>query len=52
MACGQELCPNWSGDGRVCPCAVLDLPDWDDSDEPDADDEGTRQEGLINVEDR
>ena len=23
--CVQELCPNWSGDGRVCPCAVLDL---------------------------
>lgn len=21
----MELCPNWSGDGRVCPCAVFDL---------------------------
>ena len=23
--CAQELCPNWSGDGRVCPCALLDI---------------------------
>jgi hypothetical protein len=23
--CAQELCENWSGDGRVCPCALLDL---------------------------
>ena len=23
--CAQELCPNWSGDGRVCPCALFDL---------------------------
>lgn len=23
--CKQELCPNWSGDGRVCPCALFDL---------------------------
>jgi hypothetical protein len=23
--CEGELCPNWSGDGRVCPCAVFDL---------------------------
>lgn len=35
MDCEQELCPNWSGDGRVCPCAIFDLPrptddDWDD----------------------
>lgn len=24
--CEAELCPNWSGDGDVCPCAVFDLP--------------------------
>lgn len=23
--CAQELCENWSGDGRVCPCALLDI---------------------------
>jgi hypothetical protein len=23
--CKQEMCPNWSGDGRVCPCAMFDL---------------------------
>ena len=23
--CQAELCPNWSGDGRVCPCEVFDL---------------------------
>lgn len=23
--CAQELCPNWGGDGRVCPCALFDL---------------------------
>lgn len=23
--CAQELCGNWSGDGRVCPCAQLDI---------------------------
>lgn len=23
--CEQEMCPNWSGDGNVCPCAVFDL---------------------------
>ncbi|MEV6413866.1 hypothetical protein [Kribbella sp. NPDC051718] len=23
--CRQEECPNWSGDGRVCPCALFDL---------------------------
>jgi hypothetical protein len=23
--CEMELCPNWSGDGRVCPCALFDL---------------------------
>lgn len=23
--CGQELCPNWSGDGNVCPCDMLEL---------------------------
>lgn len=23
--CAQEMCPNWSGDGRVCPCALFDL---------------------------
>jgi hypothetical protein len=22
--CKQEMCPNWSGDGNVCPCAILD----------------------------
>lgn len=21
--CEMELCPNWSGDGDVCPCAVF-----------------------------
>lgn len=25
MRCEQELCPNWSGDGDVCPCAVLGI---------------------------
>lgn len=25
-ACKQELCPNWSGEGDVCPCAIFDLP--------------------------
>jgi hypothetical protein len=25
MRCRAELCENWSGDGDVCPCAVLDL---------------------------
>lgn len=24
--CDEELCENWSGDGRVCPCALFDLP--------------------------
>lgn len=24
-ACGQEMCPNWGGDGRVCPCALFDI---------------------------
>ena len=30
--CEQELCPNWSGYGNVCPCAVFELerPDTDD----------------------
>ena len=23
--CAQELCPNWGGDGRVCPCVALDI---------------------------
>lgn len=23
--CKQELCPNWTGDGRVCMCALLDI---------------------------
>lgn len=23
--CGQEMCPNWSGDGNVCPCAVFGI---------------------------
>ena len=23
--CEMELCPHWSGDGDVCPCAVLEL---------------------------
>ncbi len=25
MDCKQELCIYWSGDGNVCPCALLDL---------------------------
>lgn len=25
MNCRQEMCPNWSGDGNVCPCAVFGL---------------------------
>lgn len=35
-SCKQELCPNWSGDGRVCPCVLFDLDaeatdsHWDD----------------------
>lgn len=24
-ACDQELCPNWTGNGRVCGCALLGL---------------------------
>lgn len=32
--CDQEMCPNWSGDGNVCPCAVFGLerpsPGFDD----------------------
>ena len=24
-ACEMELCPHWTGDGRVCPCAMFDL---------------------------
>jgi hypothetical protein len=28
IGCEMELCPNWSGDGRVCPCALFgDPPD-------------------------
>lgn len=23
--CDQELCENWSGDGNVCPCAILGM---------------------------
>lgn len=23
--CEAELCPNWAGDGDVCPCAVFGL---------------------------
>lgn len=23
--CAQEMCPNWTGDGRICPCALFDL---------------------------
>lgn len=23
--CYQELCPNWSGDGRVCPCVAMGI---------------------------
>lgn len=23
--CAQEQCPNWGGDGRVCPCALFDI---------------------------
>jgi hypothetical protein len=25
-SCGMEMCPNWSGDGEVCMCALLDVP--------------------------
>ena len=25
--CQMELCPHWAGDGNVCPCAVLELPE-------------------------
>lgn len=25
MRCAEELCPNWSGDGNVCPCALFGL---------------------------
>lgn len=25
FGCDQEGCPNWSGEGNVCPCAVFDL---------------------------
>lgn len=25
MRCDQEMCPHWSGDGDVCPCAVFNL---------------------------
>ena len=25
MRCDQELCEYWSGDGNVCPCAVLGI---------------------------
>lgn len=39
--CAQELCLNWSGDGRVCPCAQLDIegeerPIWRDEEADDA----------------
>jgi hypothetical protein len=23
--CAQEMCPNWTGDGRVCACVMLGL---------------------------
>lgn len=23
--CAQEMCGNWAGDGRVCPCALFGL---------------------------
>lgn len=26
IGCEMELCPNWTGDGRVCPCALFDDP--------------------------
>ncbi len=26
IGCEMELCPNWTGDGRVCPCALFDEP--------------------------
>lgn len=32
--CDQEMCPNWSGDGEVCPCAVFDLNGQDDVPDP------------------
>jgi hypothetical protein len=22
--CHMELCPDWTGDGNVCPCALID----------------------------
>jgi len=25
MDCGQEMCPNWSGDGNVCPCTLFGI---------------------------
>ena len=24
-ACAQEMCPHWTGDGRVCVCVLLDI---------------------------
>lgn len=36
--CDGELCPNWSGDGWTCPCAVfgLERPEFDlDPPEPE-----------------
>jgi hypothetical protein len=36
--CEQELCPNWSGDGNVCPCAIFDLPRPRSDDDLDLDD--------------
>lgn len=40
-ACEEELCPNWSGDGNVCPCDLFDLEkpcahDWLDRPESDS----------------
>lgn len=32
MSCDQEMCPNWTGDGDVCTCALFDLPRGDGHD--------------------
>ena len=31
--CGQEICPNWSGDGEVCVCRLFDLETKDADDD-------------------
>lgn len=37
--CEQEMCPYWSGDGRVCTCVQLDIDE-------QARDDARRQMGL------